>query len=121
MSDDQKPVTGPIPIYVRTIPTGVVLDMAALRDLIVGDVIEALLDPSDTGLWDRLHELANMGMADMPQVPMEGRLLTEELVADIGERCSSRIPLYGTAGLELTRKIREASAPRAVPQQRKTA
>lgn len=111
MSDDQKPVTGPIPIYVRTLPAGVVLDLAALRDLIVGDVIEALLDPADTGLWDRLHELAN------EQTPVEGRLLTEYLITDLGERCSSRIPLYGTAGLELTRKIREASAPRAVPAQ----
>ncbi|MYX16884.1 hypothetical protein GTY67_26405 [Streptomyces sp. SID8374] len=118
MTDDQKPVTGPIPIYVRTIPTGVVLDLAALRDLVIGDVIDALLDPADTGLWDRLHELADLGMADMPHVPMEGRLLTENLIADLGERASSRVPLYGPAALELTRKLRAAAAPKAVPPQR---
>ena len=115
MSADQTPVTGPIPVYVRTIPTGVVLDLAALRDLIVADVIEALLDPQDTGLWDRLHELAD------EQTPVEGRLLTEYLITDLGERCSSRIPLYGPAALELTRKLRAAAAPRAVPAQRRTA
>lgn len=117
MSDDLTPVTGPIPIYVRTIPTGVVLDLAALRDLIVADVIEALLDPQDTGLWDRLHELADLDLADMPQVPMEGRLLTEELVADLAEKSSSRIPLYGPAALDLTRKLRAAVAPKALPAQ----
>ncbi|MFW3474378.1 hypothetical protein ACN24M_24470 [Streptomyces microflavus] len=112
MPDDQKPVTGPIPIYVRTTPTGVVLDLAALRDLVIGDVIDALLDPADTGLWDRLHELAD------EQTPAEGRLLTEYLITDLGERASSRIPLYGPAGLELTRKLRAAAAPKAVPSQR---
>ena len=112
MPDDQKPVTGPIPIYVRTLPTGVVLDLAALTALVVADVIEALLDPADDSAWDQLVDLT-----DTTRKPEEGRLLTEELVAELTERASSRIPLYGTAGLELTRKIREASAPRAIPAQ----
>ena len=102
MPDDQKPVTGPIPVGVDVTPTAVVLDMAALRDLIVGDVIEALLDPQDTGLWDRLHELA-----DTERAPQEGRLLTEELVADLGERCSSRVPLTVPRAWSLANRLME--------------
>ncbi|MGW1463885.1 hypothetical protein ACWCPT_05955 [Streptomyces sp. NPDC002308] len=113
MSDDLKPVAGPTPIYVRTLPTGVVLDMEALTRQVVGDVLDALLDPTDTGLWDRLHELA-----DVERTPVEGRLLTEELVADIADRCSSRVPLYGPAALDLISKLRRAAGPKAVPPQR---
>lgn len=115
---DRQPVTGPIPIYVRTTPLGVQLDMAALTQLVVGDVLDALLDPEDTGLWDRLHDLA-----DTERIPEEGRLLTEELVAALAERSSSRVPLYGAAALSLVRKLRMAAAPKAVPaqQDRRTA
>lgn len=112
MPDDRTPITGPIPMYVRTTPTGVQLDMAALRDLIIGDVIDALLDPADTGLWDRLHELA-----DTERAPEEGRMLTEYLITDLGERASSRVPLYGPAVLDLIRKLRLASGVKSVPSQ----
>ncbi|MDW4900610.1 hypothetical protein RB625_19565 [Streptomyces californicus] len=107
MSDDRKPVTGPIPIYVRTIPTGVVLDLEALTRLVVGDVLDALLAPADTGVWDRLHALA-----DTDRAAVEGRLPYEELVADLTERASSRVPLYGQAALELMLKLSKAAAPR---------
>ncbi|MEU1122166.1 hypothetical protein ABZ371_00900 [Streptomyces sp. NPDC005899] len=113
MSDDLKPVTGPIPIYVRTLPTGVVLDLAALRALIVTDVVNELLNSEDTTAWDLLHQAADPESAS----EFDGELLEQRL----NEHASSRIPLYGTAGLDLTRKIREASAPRAVPTQRRTA
>lgn len=110
---DETPVTGPIPIYVRTIPTGVVLDLEALTRLVVGDVLDALLAPADTGVWDRLHALA-----DTDRTAVEGRLPYEELVAELTERASSRVPLYGPAALELMLKLSRASAPRAVPGQR---
>ncbi|MEV7112391.1 hypothetical protein [Streptomyces anulatus] len=110
---DETPVTGPIPIYVRTIPTGVVLDLEALTRLVVGDVLDALLAPNDTEAWDRLHSLA-----DTDRTAAEGRLPYEELVAELTDRASSRVPLYGPAALEMSWKLREASAPRPVPGQR---
>lgn len=113
MSDDQTPITGPIPVYVRTLPTGVVLDLAALRNLIIGDVIDELLHAEDTTAWDLLTQAAD------PEAT--GESTREELEQHLAERASSRIPLYGTAGLDLTRKIRQALAPRAVPGQRRTA
>ena len=113
MSADQTPVTGPIPVYVRTIPTGVVLDLAALRDLIVSDVIDELLHAEDTTAWDLLAQAAD------PEAT--GASTREELEQHLAEHASSRIPLYGPAALELTRKLRAAAAPRAVPAQRRTA
>ncbi|RLV66301.1 hypothetical protein STAN_1822 [Streptomyces sp. CBMAI 2042] len=110
MSDDRTPVTGPIPIYVRTLPAGVVLDMEALTRLVVGDVINELLNAEDTTAWDLLHEAAE-------PVGQE-QFSTELLEQHLAERASSRIPLYGPAALELTRKLRAAAAPKAVPPQR---
>ncbi|MFE3488336.1 hypothetical protein [Streptomyces griseus] len=107
---DEKPVTGPIPIYVRTIPTGVVLDLEALTRLVIGDVINELLHAEDTTAWDLLHEAAEpVGEEQFP-----GELLEQRLV----ERASSRVPLYGPAALEMSWKLREASATRPVPGQR---
>jgi hypothetical protein len=111
-TDDQTtPITGPIPIYVKAIPGGAALDLSAFAALVVGDVLDQLLNPEDTHVWDRLHELAEGEPAT------DGRLPFEELVADLAERCSSRVPLYGPAALELTRRLAVAVAPRAVPQQ----
>ena len=112
MSDDRTPITGPIQIYIRTTPTGVQLDLAALTELVVGDVIDALLDPADTGLWDRLHELA-----DTEQTPVEGRLLTEELVADLGTRCSSRVPLTVPRARDLASTLRMLADRLTIPRQ----
>ncbi|WP_326700241.1 hypothetical protein OG909_24915 [Streptomyces sp. NBC_01754] len=109
MPADLKPVTGPIPVYARTTPTAVVLDLEALTQCVVSDVIDvidALLDPANTGPWDRLHELADLDMADMPQAPMEGRLLTEELVADLTARSSSRVPLTVSRARDLGTTLR---------------
>jgi hypothetical protein len=114
MSDDLDRITGPIPIHIRTTPTAIVLDMEALTRLIVGDVLDALLDPSDTGAWDRLHELADTEAAPTP----EGRLPYEELVAELTERCSSRVPLYGTKARELADRLAQLAGPRPVPHQR---
>lgn len=111
MTDDRTPITGPIPINIDTTPTAVVLDMAALTALVVGDVLDALLDEQDTTLWDRLHELADTTAAPTP----EGRLPYEELVADLAERAPSQVPLYGTAALELRRRLAAVVAPKSVP------
>jgi hypothetical protein len=111
--DDRTPITGPIPISIEVTPTAVVLDMAALTRLVVGDVLDALLDPADTGLWDRLTDLA-----DVERTPDEGRLPYEELVADLAERASSRVPLYGPRGRELADRLLRVSGPRPVPSQR---
>ncbi|MEV5851457.1 hypothetical protein [Streptomyces anulatus] len=113
MSDEQKPVTGPIPIYVRTIPAGVVLDLEALTRLVVGDVINELLHAEDTTAWDLLHQAADSGAHE----EYNGELLEQHLT----ERASSRVPLYGPAALELMLKLSRASAPRAVPGQRDAA
>lgn len=112
MPADRTPPTGPIPVYVRTIPTGVVLDLEALTRLVVGDVLDALLDSQSTDLWDRLLDLAAGGM------PAEGRLPYEELVADLTGRASSRVPLYGTAAVTLADQLLRAGRLRTVPGQR---
>ena len=113
MPADQTPVTGPIPIYVRTLPTGVILDLAALRALIVTDVVNELLNSEDTTAWDLLHSAADPDTAG----EFDGELLEQRL----NEHASSRIPLYGTTGLDLAQRIRVALGPRSVPQQRRTA
>lgn len=118
VADDRTRIDGPTPFYVRAIPGGVQLELEGLRQQIVEDVLTALLDPSDTGLWDRLHEGAELTPETAAALP-EGRLPYEELVADLAERCSYRATLYGRdAVLKLTRLLRAAVAPKAVPSQR---
>lgn len=116
MNADRARIDGPTPIYVRAIPGGAQLELEGLRQQIVEDVLTALLEPSDTGLWDRLHEVAEL----TPETPLaEGHLPYEELVADLAKRSSSRVSLYGRdAVLKLTRLLRAAVAPKAVPTQR---
>ncbi|WP_228975025.1 hypothetical protein [Streptomyces sp. DH12] len=105
-------ITGPIPIDINRIPAGVVLDMTALTRLIVGDVLDALLDPDDTGAWDRLHELAE----GVPAT--DGRLPYEELEAELVDRASSRVPLYGARARELAERLYAAAGVRRIPTQR---
>lgn len=116
MTADRARIDGPTPFYVRANPSGAQLELEGLRKQIVEDVLAALLDPADTGLWDRLHEVAEL----TPETPLpEGRQPYEELVAALAERCSSRVWLYGRdAVLKLTRLLRAAVAPKAVPTQR---
>ena len=117
MADDRTPVAGPIPIYVRAIPGGAVLDMEALTRLVVADVLELLLASDDESWWDRLHQLADQATDD---APVEGRPEGEFewLVSELAERSSSRVTLYGAdAVLELSRRLRAAVAPKSVPSQ----
>ncbi|MER5769584.1 hypothetical protein [Streptomyces sp. NPDC001985] len=111
MSD--RAVSGPIPIYIDSTPSGPVLDLSALTSLAIADVLEALLDPADADLWDRLVDLATETRA-----PAEGRLPFEELVADLTGRASSRVPLYGTKARELAERLIAAAGPRAVTSER---
>jgi DNA-binding CsgD family transcriptional regulator len=111
-SQGDRPVGGPIPVHVRVTPSGPALDMSALQRHIVTDIVEALLRPDDTDLWDRLHELAEPAAASDSKVPFE------EFVADLAECTSSLVPLYGTAAVQLTRALRAAAAPKPVPSQR---
>ncbi|MGW5852139.1 hypothetical protein ACWFQ8_30040 [Streptomyces sp. NPDC055254] len=118
MSDQTTPSTGPVPIYVKAIPGGVVLDLAALTERVVCDVLDALLGP-DTGLWDQLHEVADLTPETARAEAEKGRLPYEELVAALAERASSRVPLYGPAAvLALIAKLRRASSAGTVPGQR---
>jgi hypothetical protein len=105
-------ITGPIPIAINRIPTGVVLDLEALTRLVVGDVLDALLDPQDTGAWDRLHELAEGAPAT------DGRLPYEELEAELVDRASSKVPLYGARVRELAERLYAAAGARRIPTQR---
>lgn len=111
MSNDRTPITGPIPIYVRQIPAGIVLDLDALTRLVVGDVLDALLDGDSTDLWDQLLELAADGTAPTP----EDRLPYEALVSELTERASSRVPLYGGRASELADRLLQAGRLRKVP------
>ncbi|MFJ3097405.1 hypothetical protein [Streptomyces hydrogenans] len=108
---DRTPITGPIPIYVETIPSGVALDMEALTRLVVADVIDALLRPEDTSLWDQLHALAEEPAAT------DTRLPHEELVEQLVEATSSKVPLYGAKALELAQRLARAAGVKPVPQQ----
>jgi len=114
MPADPTPIDGPLPVGVIAIPGGAALSLNAFAAAVIGDVLDALLNEQDTSLWDRLHELAD---TTAPPTP-EGRLPYEELVADLADRASSQVPMYGGAALELTRRLREAVAPKAVPTQR---
>jgi hypothetical protein len=99
---------------VITIPIGAALSLSTFARLVIEDTLDALLDPEDTSLWDRLQELAD---TTAPPTP-EGRLPYEEFVADLADRAPSQVPLYGPAALELTRRLRAAIAPKSVPSQR---
>ncbi|MFE6080032.1 hypothetical protein [Streptomyces virginiae] len=115
---DPKPIPGPVPIYVQSIPAGVVLDMAALTEMVVKDVLDALLE-QDTTLWDQLHEVAELTPETAAAEAAKGRLPYEELVEQLAERSSSRVTLYGPAAvLTLIAKLRRASAAHRVPGQR---
>ncbi|MFE6103226.1 hypothetical protein ACFVQ4_25160 [Streptomyces laurentii] len=110
---DPTSTTGPVPVYVRTIPTGVVLDLEALTRLVVGDVLDALLSGEDTDLWDLLHEIA-----DPQTAPLHTRFDREHLEQQLTERASSRVPLYGTRALELADRLTQAARLRQVPDPR---
>ncbi|MFJ6935730.1 hypothetical protein [Streptomyces sp. NPDC101132] len=112
---EQPPVTGPIPIYVKRTPGGAALDMSALTAHVISDVIDALIDPESTDLWDLLQAVAN------PPARAEGDtdpLDREQLETALTARASSRVPLYGPAVTRLAERLL-AAVRIAVPKQRR--
>ncbi|MFI8104746.1 hypothetical protein [Streptomyces sp. NPDC086023] len=110
-------MTGPIPVYVRRIPAGAELDMSALTAHVVSDVIDALIDPESTELWDLLQAVAN------PPARAEGdtdQLDRERLETALVARASSRVPLYGPAVARLVERLL-AVAGVVLPKQRRAA
>lgn len=104
---DRTPVNGPTPFHIKAIPGGARLEMDGLRRQIVDDVLTALLDPADTTLWDRLHEIADATPETTARDQERGRLPYEELVDALAERSSYRVPLYGRDRLlEVARVLR---------------
>ncbi|KMS73291.1 hypothetical protein ACZ91_64670, partial [Streptomyces regensis] len=82
-------LAGPTPIYVRMAPAGAALDLDALTQHVVRDVLSALLDPADEGPWDLLMQAAVARPADDERAadPLD------ELVTLLTERSSSRVLL----------------------------
>lgn len=93
----------------------VVLDMQALTRLVVADVLDTLLKSDDTTAWDRLHELADGPTAT------DGRLPFEELVDQLADAASSRVPLYGARPLELAQRLTRAAGVKPLPRQMRRA
>lgn len=110
-SDDAQ-LSGPMPVYVKKIPAGVVLDLEVFTEKVVGDVIDVLLDESN-GAYDRLAQLAET-LPERWATRREDRLPYEDLVSDLTEHVSTRVPLYGTKALELAELLR-AACPTVLP------
>ncbi|MCX4540459.1 hypothetical protein [Streptomyces sp. NBC_01565] len=114
---EQPPVTGPIPIYVKALPSGAELDLRAFTAHVVSDVIDALLDPSGTELWDLLHEVANPPQrAEGDTEPLD----REQLEQALTDRASSRVPMYGPQVQRLAASLLKAAGLH-VPTQRRAA
>ncbi|MFD3717217.1 hypothetical protein [Streptomyces sp. NPDC058674] len=117
MPADPKPIPGPIPIYVKAIPGGVALDMAALTTYVVQDLLELLLS-TDTPAWrERLDELAEQTPTEKREQEAAGVLAYEQLVQDMTEAVSSRVPVYGPAVSRLAAELLAAGG-RHIPHQR---
>lgn len=115
-------VDGPTPMLVRQTPSGVVLDHSAgLTPMVVADVLELLLKSDDTSWWDRLQQLANTEPDDRP-VDERPACEFEQLVADMAEHCSSRVPLYGRKRLhDVARRLRALAYTLPAQQNRRAA
>ncbi|MFD0358409.1 hypothetical protein ACFVHW_32455 [Streptomyces sp. NPDC127110] len=114
---EKPPVTGPIPLHVRHAPSGAVLDLSALSTLVVQDVLELLLSTDDPSWRERLDELAEMTPEQKHEQEEAGVLAYEQLVQDMAEAVSSRVPVYGPAVARLASALLVA-ARRSVPTQR---
>jgi hypothetical protein len=107
VAEDRTRIDGPTPIHIRAIPGGAQLELDGLRRQIVEDALAALLSGEDTTLWDRLHEVAELTPETVARERERGRLPYEELVAELAERSSYRVTLYGRRPLlELARVLR---------------
>lgn len=116
MSD--KPVTGPFPITVGSIPTGVTLDLSRFVESVVTDVVAALLDERNDYL-ERVDELLEARPVDPHVIQRAGDLPVEQLVHDlVKNEISTSVPVYGDQVLRLAERLRLLAQPKAVPAQR---
>jgi hypothetical protein len=95
--DEAERVTGPIPLYVRRIPTGVVLDLEPFAQHVVHDIVTAVRE--DDAVWDQFAQAAAGDPVDV-----------DRLSAELTDRVSTRLPLYGQRAAELGERLR-AMAP----------
>ncbi|WP_372352599.1 hypothetical protein [Streptomyces sp. KL116D] len=104
-------VTGPFPIYLRRIPTGVVLDLEAYFEHVVTTIAD------DEELLALLLEFADdRGSAGA----YDGHAPEKLLVEQIGDRVGFSVPVYGEKVQALAERLRSlAPAPAVViPAQR---
>lgn len=114
---DSKPVDGPIPVRVRSCPGGAVLELDAFATLLVQDVLELLLSTNTPAWRERLDELAEQTPEQARADEARGILAYEQLVADMSDAVSSRVPVYGRQVYALAAQLLKA-ARRHVPTQR---
>lgn len=116
MSD--KPVTGPFPITVGSIPTGVTLDLTRFVESVVTDVVAALLDERNDYL-ERVDEMLEARPVDAHVIQRGGDLPVEQLVHDlVKNELSTSVPVYGSQVLRLAERLQLLAQPRPVPAQR---
>lgn len=109
---EQTPVTGPFPIDVESIPTGVTLDVEKFVLTVVGDVVELLLSDEYA---DRFDEVAAAAPSDPHTVQRPSDLHFESLVADLTAEVGTKLPVYGAQVMRLAERLRLLAQPKAVP------
>lgn len=111
-------VTGPFPITVGSIPTGVTLDLSQFVKSVVTDVVAALLDERNNYL-ERVDELLSARPVDPHVIQRPGDDLVEQLVHDlVKNETATSVPVYGDQVLRLAECLQLLAQPKSVPAQR---
>lgn len=110
----KPPVSGPFPIDVESIPTGVTLDIERFVRTTVSDVVDKLLGE----YADRFDEVAEQSASDPYTVQMPSDLLYEALVEELTAEVATKLPVYGPQVMRLSEHLRQLAQPKAVPSQR---
>lgn len=111
MSTNQRPVSGPFPVIVESIPTGVTLDLEKFVRTTVTDVVDKLLGE----YADRFDEVAAAAPSDPHTVQRPADLLFESLVDELTAEVGTKLPIYGDQVLRLAERLRLLAQPKAVP------
>lgn len=109
-----NPVTGPFPITVGSIPTGVTIDVEKFVRSTVSDVVDKLLGE----YADRFDEVASAAPSDPYTVQRPSDLLFESLVDELTAAVGTKLPVYGAQVLRLAEWLRLLAQPKSVPAQR---
>lgn len=115
MSAAQRPVSGPFPIDVESIPAGVTLDVEKFVLTTVVDVLDKLLGDE---FGERFDEVRDASPSDPHAVQRPADLLFESLAADLTAEVGTKMPVYGAQVLRLAERLRLLAQPRPVPAQR---